>query len=57
MSNNYVPHLVGILFHKADAMSEIHVDGKRLTELEDPKFTGYDMENGVPVFLFSRGGL
>ncbi len=56
LSNNYVPHLVGILFYKSDPMSEIYVDGKRLTDLEDPKFTGYDLEKGVPVFLFSRGG-
>jgi mono/diheme cytochrome c family protein len=56
LSNNYVPHLVGILFHKADPLSEIFVNGKRMTELEDPKFIGYDLEKGVPVFLFSRGG-
>lgn len=56
LSYDYVPRLVGILFHKADPMSEIFVDGKRMTELDDPKFTGYDLEKGVPVFLFSRGG-
>lgn len=56
LSYNYVPSLVGILFHKADPMAEIYVAGKRLTELPDPKFTGYDLEKGVPVFLFSRGG-
>jgi hypothetical protein len=56
LSYNYVPYLVGTLFHKADPMSEIFVDGKRLTELADPKFIGYDLEKGVPTFLFSRGG-
>lgn len=56
LSNNYVPHLVGILFHKADPMSEIYVGGKRLTDLENPQFIGYDLEKGVPTFLFSRGG-
>ncbi len=57
LSNNYVPHLVGILFHVADPMSEIYVDGKRLTDLGDPHFIGYDLgKGGVPTFLFSRGG-
>ncbi len=56
ISNDYVPRLVGTLFYKADPMSEIYVDGIRLTDLENPKFTGYDLEKGVPVFLFSRGG-
>ena len=56
LSYNYVPQFVGILFHKADPMSEIYVGGKRMTDLEKPKFTGYDLEKGVPVFLFSRGG-
>lgn len=56
LSYNYVPHLVGTLFHKAPPLSEIHVDGKRLTELPDPKYIGYDLKNGSPVFRFSRGG-
>jgi len=37
-------------------MSEIYVDGKRLTDLGDPKFIGYDLEKGDPTFIFSRGG-
>ena len=53
---NYVPHLAGILFHKADPMSEIYIDGKRLTDLPDPKYIGYDLKVGVPTFRFSRGG-
>ncbi len=56
LSNNYVPHLVGILFHKADPMSEIFVDGKRMTELPEPRFIGYDLVGGSPVFKFTRGG-
>ncbi len=56
LSNNYVPHLVGILFHKADPMSEIYVEGKRMTDLEDPHYIGYDLVAGNPVFKFSRGG-
>lgn len=56
LSNNYVPHLVGILFHKADPMSEIFVDGKPMTELADPHYIGYDIVKGSPVFKFSRGG-
>ena len=56
LSNNYVPHLVGILFHKADPMSEIYVDGKRMTDLADPHFIGYDLVEGIPIFKFSRGG-
>ncbi len=55
-SYDYVPQLVGILFHKANPMSEIFVDGKRLTDLDHPKFVGYNLENGTPAFLFSRGG-
>lgn len=56
LSHNYVPHLVGNLFYKSDPTSEIKVDGKPLTELPDPKYIGYDMKDGSPVFLFSRGG-
>ncbi len=56
LSNNYVPHFVGILFYKADPMSEIFVDGKRMTDLEDPRYIGYDLVEGNPTFKFSRGG-
>jgi len=56
LSNNYVPHLVGTLFYKADATSEIFVDGKPLTDLSDPKYIGYDLKDGSPVFTYSRGG-
>lgn len=55
-SYDYVPRLVGTLFHKANPMSEIYVNGKRLTDLDHPKFIGYDLEKGIPAFLFSRGG-
>ena len=55
-SSDYVPRFVGTLFYKASPLSEIYVDGKRLTDLDHPKFIGYDLEKGVPVFLFSRGG-
>jgi len=53
---NYIPHLVGILFYQADPMSEIYIDGKRLTELPNPKYIGYDIKNDLPTFRFSRGG-
>ena len=53
---NYVPHLVGNLFYKADPLSEIYVGGKRMTELKDPKFIGYDLKDNIPTFHFSRGG-
>ncbi len=56
LSYDYVPRLVGTLFHLAAPMSEIHVDGKRLTDLEAPKYIGYDLQKGMPTFLFSRGG-
>ena len=56
LSNNYVPHLVGILFYKADPISEIFVDGTPMTELADPHYIGYDVKNGSPTFKFSRGG-
>lgn len=56
LSYNYVPHLVGILFYKADPLSQIHIDGKLLTDLADPKYIGYDLKDGFPVFRFSRGG-
>ena len=52
---NYVPHLVGTLFYKADPVSNIYVDGKRITDLPDPKYIGYDLKNGSPEFKFSRG--
>lgn len=55
-SYDYVPRFVGTLFYKAGPLSEIYVNGKRLTDLEHPKFIGYDLEKGVPAFLFSRGG-
>jgi mono/diheme cytochrome c family protein len=56
LSYDYMPRLVGTVFHIAPPMSEIFVGGKRLTELENPKFIGYDLEKGIPAFLFSRGG-
>lgn len=56
LSSSYVPHFVGILFYKVNPLSEIHVDGKPLTELADPKYIGYDLKGNFPVFRFSRGG-
>jgi mono/diheme cytochrome c family protein len=56
LSNNYVPYLTGTLFYKAGASSEIFVDGKPLTDLTDPKYIGYDIKDGAPVFTYSRGG-
>lgn len=56
LSHNYVSHLVGILFYQADPLSEIYVQGKRLTELPNPKYIGYDIKENIPTFRFSRGG-
>ena len=53
---NYVPHMVGILFEKADPLSKIYVGGKNMAELKNPKFQGYDLKDGQPVFFFERGG-
>ncbi len=56
ISYDYVPRLVGTLFYKANPTSKLFIDGKPFVSLPNPKYTGYDIKDNIPTFLFSRGG-
>lgn len=56
-SFDYVPRLVGTVFYQAKAEYPLTVKGKAVSEAEDLKFIGYDLdEKGVPTFIFKAGG-
>lgn len=49
LSHNYVPHLIGTLFHKTSGTHPLHLDGKPVTK---PKFLGYTLVDEAPTFRF-----
>jgi mono/diheme cytochrome c family protein len=55
VSNNYTPQLVGNLFFLAAGKNPLCIDGKNLSELGAPQFLGYQLEKGVPRFIFKIG--
>ena len=55
VSFDYVPRLVGTLFWQAAGQDPIELGGKSISELGPRVFTGYRLEQGVPVFEFSAG--
>jgi mono/diheme cytochrome c family protein len=55
ISFDYVPRLVGTMFFKASGKDPIELGGKSISDLGQRVFTGYKLEQGVPVFAFSAG--
>lgn len=55
VSFDYVPRLVGTLFFKASGKDPIELGGKSISDLGPRVFTGYTLEQGVPVFAFKAG--
>jgi cytochrome c2 len=55
VSFDYVPRLVGTMFFKASGKDPIELGGKSISDLGPRVFTGYQLENGVPVFAFKAG--
>ena len=55
-SFDYVPRLVGTLFHQASGRHPVEIDGRPLDELGAREFIGYRLEKGVPRFEFRAGG-
>lgn len=56
VGNDYVPRLVGTLFHRTAGKHPLSIDGKSVCELGEPEYLGYTLENGVPRFSFRVGG-
>jgi cytochrome c551/c552 len=56
VGNDYVPQLVGILFHQTAGAHPLSINGKRIGELGEPEYLGYRLERGVPRFSFRVGG-
>jgi mono/diheme cytochrome c family protein len=56
VGNDYVPRLVGTLFHQASGPHPLSIGGKRASELGPPEYLGYTLEKGVPRFSFRLGG-
>lgn len=52
VGKDYVPRLVGILFHKAEGVHPLSIDGKAVVK---PEYVGYSLEKGVPRFEFKAG--
>ncbi|MEO5958974.1 MAG: cytochrome c [Opitutaceae bacterium] len=57
VGNNYVPRLVGTLFYKAAGKHPVEVNGRSVSELGKPRFVGYDLVQGQPVFAVKFGDL
>lgn len=55
VSFDYVPRLVGNLFHKASGKHPVYIGGKSVDELGGPEYIGYTLEKGVPRFEFKAG--
>lgn len=56
LSNNYVPHLVGTLFHKTSGNHPLQLDGVSLSASKSPpKFLGYALVEKSPVFRYQVG--
>lgn len=55
-SFNYVPHLIGNLFHKAAGKHPLSIDGKPVSELGAPKFLGFVLDRSkAPIFRVKFG--
>ena len=55
VSFDYVPRLVGNLFHKASGKHPVYIDGKSVDDLGGPEYVGYSLVKGVPRFEFKAG--
>jgi len=54
---DYVPRLVGTVFHQATGAHPLQLDGRPLAAHGAPRFIGYDLDtSGIPTFLFEAGG-
>lgn len=56
VGNDYVPRLVGTLFHKTAGKHPLSIGGQSVSELGQPDYLGYRLEKGVPRFSFRLGG-
>lgn len=55
ISFDYVPRLIGTLFHKTSGRHPIEIDGKSLSDLGPRVYQGYHLNEGVPVFEYRVG--
>jgi hypothetical protein len=55
VSKDYVPRLVGTLFYKAAGKHPVEINGRSVSELGKPRFIGYDLVQGQPVFAVKFG--
>jgi mono/diheme cytochrome c family protein len=56
VSFDYVPRLVGNLFHKASGKNPVYIDGKSVDDLgTGPQYVGYSLLKGVPRFDYKAG--
>ncbi len=55
VGKDYVPRLVGILFHKAEGKHPLSIDGKSVSDIGTPEYIGYSLEKGVPRYEFQIG--
>lgn len=57
LSSNYVPHLVGNLFLKADGTHPVMLNGRSVTaDGIPPEFRGYTIDNGILTFRYYASG-
>ena len=54
-SYGYTPYLKGFLFYKAQGQHPISVNGKSVARFGAPRYVGYSLKNGHPVFDFKAG--
>ncbi len=54
VSFDYVPRLVGNLFHKASGKHPVHIGGRNAADL-GLAYTGHRLQEGIPTFEFKAG--
>lgn len=52
VSFDYIPRLVGNLFHKASGKNPVYINGKNVDDLGAPQYVGYSLIKGVPRFEY-----
>lgn len=55
LHRDYVPRLIGTLFYRTAGPHPLTIDGKSVSALGAPRFLGYDLVRGQPVFIARHG--
>jgi mono/diheme cytochrome c family protein len=52
---DYLPRLIGRLFYRASGSHPVEIDGRSVTGAGAPRFLGYELDRGQPIFAVRHG--